>query len=161
MHSPLSRRPTLLILFADKTARIGGLIDLKDHTISDQVKTANLANRWTQMDDATPLALAVKDLQKPRIRIPVGIEAASGKARARFCAHTDAIDRRIALALRLVDSGRSDDRCRSCLRSSKGLPVESLISAHRPVYHRPRLALFHHRAPDRPDSSWQTDKTSP
>ncbi|NTG45610.1 Abi family protein [Agrobacterium rhizogenes] len=60
--------------------RLGGMIDLNDHTVSDLVKVANLADRWTQMDDATPLALAVKELQKPRIQILVGIEAASGKA---------------------------------------------------------------------------------
>lgn len=59
---------------------VGGLIDLQDHTVSDLIKAANLAARWIQIDDATPLALAVKELQKPRIQILVGIEAASGKA---------------------------------------------------------------------------------
>ncbi|OQM73337.1 Abi family protein [Manganibacter manganicus] len=58
---------------------VGGLVDLKDHTVADLIKAANLTDRWTQMDDATPLALAVKELQKPRIQILVGIEAASGK----------------------------------------------------------------------------------
>lgn len=69
------------IRFISESAKgLGGMIDLKEHTVSDLLKTANLADRWTQMDDATPLALAVKELQKPRIQILVGIEAASGKA---------------------------------------------------------------------------------
>ncbi|RDJ00749.1 hypothetical protein B5K05_33295 [Rhizobium phaseoli] len=65
---------------SERAKGLGGMIDLKDHTVSDLLKIANLVDRWTQMDDATPLALAVKELQKPRIQILVGIDVASGKA---------------------------------------------------------------------------------
>ncbi len=80
-------RPTAALTVVDAirfisecSKELGGMIDLKDHTISDLIKAANAADRWTQIDDATPLALAVKELQKPRIQILVGIEAVSGKA---------------------------------------------------------------------------------
>lgn len=59
---------------------VGGMVDLMDHTVSDLISAADLAERWMQLDEVTPLALAVKELQKPRIQILVGIEAASGKA---------------------------------------------------------------------------------
>jgi hypothetical protein len=69
------------VRFISESAKgLGGMIDLEDHTVLDLLKTANLVDRGTQMDDATPLALAVKELQKPRIQILVGIEAASWKA---------------------------------------------------------------------------------
>nr|CAD7054801.1 hypothetical protein RP007_05506 [Rhizobium sp. P007] len=56
------------------------MIDLGEHTVSDLIKAANLSDRWTQLADSTPLALAIKELQKPRIQIIVGVETATGKA---------------------------------------------------------------------------------
>lgn len=59
---------------------VGGLIALGDHTVSDILLLPDLSEKWTQMDDTTPLTQAVKELQKPRIQILVGIEAGSGRA---------------------------------------------------------------------------------
>jgi hypothetical protein len=69
------------IRFISQCAKgIGGMIDLGEHTVSDLIKAANLSDRWTQLADSTPLALAIKELQKPRIQIIVGVETATGKA---------------------------------------------------------------------------------
>ncbi|RWM21121.1 hypothetical protein [Mesorhizobium sp.] len=69
------------IRFISQRAKdMDGLIALQDHTVADLIAATNLTGRWVQMDEASPIALAVKELQKPRIQILVGIEGASGKA---------------------------------------------------------------------------------
>ncbi|WP_090598084.1 Abi family protein [Pelagibacterium luteolum] len=73
--------PVDAILFITSRAKeVGGLIDLHDHKVSDLIADAGIAERWAQLSDASPIALAVKELQKPRIQVLVGIDASSGKA---------------------------------------------------------------------------------
>lgn len=63
-----------------RAKEVGGLIDLHDHKVSDLIADAGIAERWVQLSDASPIALAVKELQKPRIQVLVGVDATSGKA---------------------------------------------------------------------------------
>lgn len=65
---------------AQSSQDAGGLVDLTEHSVAALIGAPGLAERWTQMDQDTPFALAVTELQKPRIQILVGIEGASGKA---------------------------------------------------------------------------------
>ncbi|TPJ12254.1 Abi family protein [Mesorhizobium sp. B2-7-3] len=69
------------IRFISQRAKdLDGLIALHDHRVADLIAATNVTGRWVQMDEASPVALAVKELQKPRIQILVGIDGATGKA---------------------------------------------------------------------------------
>ena len=56
-----------------------GMIALNEHKVSDLLAGIDLTSRWAAMDKATPLGMAVKELQKPRIQLVVGIDGKSGK----------------------------------------------------------------------------------
>nr|WP_245295134.1 Abi family protein [Pseudaminobacter manganicus] len=64
---------------AARAKELDGMIALPDHKVSDLLADFDLTNRWAAMDDSTPLGIAVKELQKPRIQILVGVNGASGK----------------------------------------------------------------------------------
>ncbi|MAW86928.1 MAG: hypothetical protein CMJ42_10405 [Phyllobacteriaceae bacterium] len=80
-------RPTAAFTSVDVALFIGarakeleGLVALADHTVNDLIESVPIGDRWVAMDELQPIGLAVKELQKPRVQVLVGIEGASGKA---------------------------------------------------------------------------------
>ena len=65
---------------SDRAGQLDGLIELKDHKVSDLLDAMAVADRWIKMDEKAPIAWAVKELQKPRIQILVGIDHATERA---------------------------------------------------------------------------------
>ncbi|PRD40557.1 hypothetical protein C5748_26340 [Phyllobacterium phragmitis] len=63
-----------------RAKELDGLIALTEHTVADLINNIAIDERWVTMDEAEPVSLAVKELQKPRIQVLVGIERESGKA---------------------------------------------------------------------------------
>lgn len=56
------------------------MVDLEAHKVSDLTEAIDFAERRVGMNERSSKRLAVKELQKPRIQIPVGTDAATGKA---------------------------------------------------------------------------------
>ncbi|MER8548538.1 hypothetical protein NKH41_22855 [Mesorhizobium sp. M1169] len=80
-------RPTGAFTSADVTRYIAtrakeldGLIALTEHKVSHLIESIDIGALWASMDEAAPVGLAVKALQKPRIQVLVGIDVESGKA---------------------------------------------------------------------------------
>jgi hypothetical protein len=65
---------------SDRAKELEGMVDLAEHKVSDLLKAIDLAGRWVGMDEKSSMGLAVKELQKPRIQVLVGTDAATGKA---------------------------------------------------------------------------------
>jgi hypothetical protein len=65
---------------SDRAKTLDGMIDLKDHKVSDLLSVFDFAGRWVALDEKTSMGLAVKELQKPRIQLLVGTDTSTGKA---------------------------------------------------------------------------------
>jgi CBS domain-containing protein len=70
----------VLRFISDSAKALDGMIDLKEHKVSDLLGTFDVTERWVAMDEKTSMGLAVKELQKPRIQILVGTDSSTGKA---------------------------------------------------------------------------------
>ncbi|MER8395176.1 Abi family protein [Mesorhizobium sp. M1340] len=64
---------------ATRSKELDGLIALTEHKVSHLIESIDIGARWASMDEAAPVGLAVKELQKPRIQVLVGIDVESGK----------------------------------------------------------------------------------
>jgi hypothetical protein len=65
---------------SDRAKELEGMVDLAEHKVSDLLNAIDLAGRWVGIDEKTSMGLAVKELQKPRVQILVGTDAATGRA---------------------------------------------------------------------------------
>ncbi len=64
---------------ARRAAEQGGLVELET-PVDELLDLPGLADTWVSLNDQTPLASAIKALQKPRIQILVGTDTLSGRA---------------------------------------------------------------------------------
>lgn len=64
---------------SDRANELEGMVDLSQHKVSDLVQAINLTGRWVDIDERSSMGLAVKELQKPRVQILVGRDAATGR----------------------------------------------------------------------------------
>ncbi|UVF22793.1 Abi family protein (plasmid) [Microvirga terrae] len=62
-----------------KSKELDGLIALNEHRVSHMLDGLDLAGRWIRMDGEIALAIAIKELQKPRVQVLVGVDATTGK----------------------------------------------------------------------------------
>ncbi len=80
--------PTHLAAFiAAEAAGLGGMISLSELSIDEVLKAIPVTGQWTPLLETVPLATAIAELQKPRIQLIVGTNAAGTVTGALVRAH--------------------------------------------------------------------------
>lgn len=70
----------VMLFLSECAAKADGLVALPDHSIGDLINRKSFSAQWLPLDCKIAFGLAVKELQKPRIQIVVGVEGKTGKA---------------------------------------------------------------------------------
>jgi hypothetical protein len=72
--------PEIAEYLAQSARKLGGMIDLTEQRVMTMIEGSEIEKTWVQMEETAALALAIRELQKPRIHTIVGVDVLTGKA---------------------------------------------------------------------------------
>jgi hypothetical protein len=121
----------VLRFISERAKALDGMVDLKDHKVSDLLGTFSHAERWVAMDEKTSMGLAVKEFQKPRIQILVGTVPRRERRPVRSCVLTGGIESTGTGRKTKVEFAAAGELPREASAGSSGLKLPNIDRALR------------------------------